>query len=157
MDILKSAVSIGGLYNGFFNNYEIGNRGLLSIPFCCTYTLDFFQYISDWRRILYFVSAGYGQENLFSEGSAANFICYKSVCKYAAEFYCHFCGFDCFAVHFKSSCDALPAGNYGSGVYIGAGICYGNERSYGVYTGCRICDRYCGDGMAVFNAYYVFD
>ena len=121
------------------------------------YYLFLFQYISDWRRILYFVSAGYGQENLFSEGSAANFICYKSVCKYAAEFYCHFCGFDCFAVHFKSSCDALPAGNYGSGVYIGAGICYGNERSYGLYTGCRICDRYCGDGMAVFNACYVFD
>ena len=34
---------------GFFNDYEIGNRGLLSIPFRGACSLDLLQLLRDWR------------------------------------------------------------------------------------------------------------
>lgn len=116
-----------------------------------------FQYLFKCRDNRDFFAAGYGEENLFSEGSAAIGIYTQPVCKYAAQFSCNFC---CCPLQWdknRTTGASVSAVGYVRGVHpcIGRDVsCFGAQCIFpglGTYFGNRVY------GMDVLNANYISD
>ena len=117
--------------------------------------MDLFWYVSARGNHMYSRAIGYGQKDIFPQGSYSHFVCYQCICQHVIQFYhCLFGGIG-IRIRISSENIGISSFNYGNPIPVMSGssfYCIGDHcllQGYGTDRGS------CHDGLDLCNPRYV--